>query len=274
LSGVPGYAAPFSILVNTSDGFEDCWNPFFTLFSLHWPNCTVPIFLNTETKDWSFPELSIHATRVQAKQDVARKLSWSECLLGALEQITTPLVLYLQEDYFLSGPTDVARIEEYASLMLRCPEIKHVGLTYFGAAGPFGPTKWPSLWRISDKSRYRVSTQAGLWRVDTLRSYLRAEENGWMFEIFGTWRARRRKELFLTVRRNEAARAPIDYAHTGIVKGRWHPDVPALFARFGIALDFDKRGFYRPLPWPLGKVGTVRKLISEPKALVKNLLGD
>lgn len=28
----------YSILVNTCDKFEDCWNPFFKLLSIYWPD--------------------------------------------------------------------------------------------------------------------------------------------------------------------------------------------------------------------------------------------
>jgi len=53
-----------SIFVNTSDNFEDCWDPFFKLFSIFWPNCPFPIVLNTETKDYSYPGLNIRCTKV------------------------------------------------------------------------------------------------------------------------------------------------------------------------------------------------------------------
>ena len=42
----------FTVLVNSSDGFEDCWDPFFKLFDKYWPNCNAPIILNTEKKTY------------------------------------------------------------------------------------------------------------------------------------------------------------------------------------------------------------------------------
>ena len=80
----------YSILVNSSDGFEDCWSPFFTLFKKYWPNCKAKIFLNTEKKNWQDSDLTIHCTRVQGQQE--RRLTWSECLIRALDQIDTPCV--------------------------------------------------------------------------------------------------------------------------------------------------------------------------------------
>jgi hypothetical protein len=264
-------APVFSVLVNSSDGFEDCWAPFFKLFTLQWPHFTEPVLLNTETKDWSYPGVAVTCTKVQPPG--SRKLTWSECLIAALDQVKTSLVLYLQEDYFLSAPVDVPVVEALARQMADDPRIRHIGLTHFGALGPFEPADRPELWKISQESRYRISTQAGLWRTDTLRSYLRPKENGWMFEIFGTLRARRRRELFLTVNREMfgPGRRVIDYLHTGIIKGRWHPQVPAIFEKSNIHLDYDKRGFYKEPSPAARKLETARALLRNPGAVLEGL---
>lgn len=251
----------FTVLVNSSDGYEDCWDPFFRLFNLHWPACQAPILLNTELKDWSCPYLPVRCSRVQAA--VGRRLSWSECLLAALDQVTTPLVLYFHEDYFLQAPADVPTIEALASEMLRDRSVRHIGLTHYGASGPFTATADPRLWRISRRSPYRISTQAGLWHTETLRRYLREPENAWMFEILGTWRARLTNEQFLTVNRDcfGPGRRVLDYIHTGIVRGRWHRDIPAVFERFGVRMRFEDRGFYTAPGWLMGKLETVRRVL-------------
>lgn len=53
----------YSILINTCDKFEDCWNPFFKLWSIFWKDCKGHIFLNTEYKDFSYPGLNIKAVK-------------------------------------------------------------------------------------------------------------------------------------------------------------------------------------------------------------------
>ena len=89
-------ANDLSIFVNTSDSFEDCWHPFFTLFACYWPNCPYPIVLNTETKHYSFKGLNIVCAKVAAGEN--RRLTWSECLARALYGVKTPYILYLQEE--------------------------------------------------------------------------------------------------------------------------------------------------------------------------------
>jgi hypothetical protein len=265
-----------TILVNTSDHFDDCWEPFFKLFSSFWPNCPFPVWLNTERKVFEGVGLNVSCTQVQARTGNGRRLTWSECLLAALDLLTTPLVLYMQEDYFLDRPVDGDLIEQLCDLMLANPEIKHVGLTHFGSHGPFEPTADQRLWRISQRSKYRISTQAGLWRVPTLRSYLLPHENGWMFEIFGTRRAARRNECFLTLNRNLYSpgrdQAAIQYLHTGIIKGRWHPAIPRFFEQHGISVRYGERGMYKAPPLVVRKLNTAMHLLSKPYAVLRSLI--
>lgn len=265
----------YTILVNSCDGFEDCWHPFFKLFSTYWPTRKNQILLNTEKKDWSTPDLEIACTRVQV-DGASQPLSWSACLLRALNQVKTPLVLYLQEDYFIERPVNTALIDEFAGLMLEDETIKHIGLTHFGSNGPFEPTDDRRLWKIGPKARYRISTQAGLWRVETLKSIVRPDENGWMFEIFGTRRAWRRPELFLTANRDlygPKTKPIIQYTPTGVMKGKWHPAMPALFNAHGISINFHKRGFYKTKHPIFRKMETVMTLASDPVRFLHGMRG-
>jgi len=49
----------FSIFLNSTDSFEDCWLPFFTLIKKFWPNLEYKIYLNTETKEYYSKGLNI-----------------------------------------------------------------------------------------------------------------------------------------------------------------------------------------------------------------------
>jgi hypothetical protein len=262
---------PFTVIVNTSDAYSDCWVPFFTLFRTFWPGCRARVLLNTERAVFDFPGVTIESVRsAHGKHNQAR---WSDSLMRCLGLVETPLVLYLQEDYFLEDFVDASSIQSLAEVMVARPSIGHVGLTSFGARGPFTATDDSRLWNIAPRSRYRISTQAGFWRTGILESYLLPNENGWMFEIFGTWRSWRRPDTFLTVNRDLFADAPIvPYSPAGIVKGRWHPSVPALFARHGLLVDFDSRGFFHRKPALMEKISTARRLASDPGHLVRQLL--
>lgn len=269
---MPSSNTPFTLLVNSCDAFDDCWAPFFTLLRKYWPGELPPILLNTEHKDYSLPGVPLTATQVQA--GVSERLTWSQCLDAALAQIETPLVLYMQEDYFIERPVDIEAVTRAAQLMLERPEIQHIGLTHFGSGGPF--TQWEELGlsQIRRGASYRISTQAGLWRTPTLRSYILPWESGWMFELFGTVRSWRRNELFLTVDRDTAERPPIAYQHTGIVKGQWSDFVPPLFEREGIAMDFSRRGFYLSPPPLVRRMKLARSIANKPGLALRSLLSQ
>lgn len=263
--------ADFSVFVNSSDAYEDCWGPFFTLLRRYWPECRAPLMLNTERRRWSFDGLDVRCTAVQPPD--APRLTWSECLLAGLAQVQTPLVLYVQEDYFLHRPVLDERVRRIVDFMLANPHVRHVGLTKHGSHGPFESFSEPGLFRIRQRARYRVSTQAGLWRVDALASYLERHENGWMFEIYGTWRAHRRPELFLTADcAQRFGGPPVDYLHTGIIKGQWLPQMAGVFSANGIEVDFRRRGFYREKGTLARKVETARRLLSDPRYFVSQFV--
>lgn len=257
------------MLVNSCDAFEDCWRPFFTLFHRHWPQCDAPVLLNTELKDWSFEPCAVTATRVQSGQ--GGRLTWSECVLRALERIETPLVLYMQEDYFLDRPVHDEAIRAAAALMLADPGIHNVQLSRHGSLPPFREHSSGWLKEVAPRASYRLSTQAALWRVDTLRSYLRPRENGWMFEILGTVRSWQRDETFLVVDYSTPAGAPMEYLHTGIIKGAWHPGIPAVFAANGIEMDYARRGFYVEKPAFRRRIETLLRLAGDPVGVLRGL---
>lgn len=261
----------FTVFVNSSDGFEDCWEPFFTLLEKYWPQCRAPILLNTERRDFRHRSLDVTSTEVARGSD--GPLTWSQCLLAGLSRVATPLVLYFQEDYFLHRPVDNERLMTAVQLMVARPEIKHIALTKFGSLGPYDRYSEPWLLMIGPRARYRISTQAALWRVDTLSSYVEPEENGWMFEIYGTWRAWRRSECFLCASFDAELGGPVvDYLHTGVIKGKWLRGIQGVFGQNGIMMDYSRRGFYVSKPAMVRRLETGSRLLQRPGYLLKQLL--
>lgn len=251
---------PLTILVNSCDSFEDCWQPFFRLFDHYWPECPYPIVLNTESKTFSYPRLNIKSSRVGEDWKGAGRIPWSDCLSRCLDIVDTDYVLYLQEDYFINGPVDHALIKEFIALMAE-KGIAHIRLMELDRKAGHRPSALhPLLWEINERADYRLNLQAGLWHRDALLSYLRAGESAWQFERWGTRRSYQRRDLFLCQSLdyfNAQTRFVVPYWPTGIIRGKWYePAVKDLFAAHGIKLDFSQRGFHRPglirqwlVPW-------------------------
>ncbi|NDC63009.1 MAG: hypothetical protein EBZ59_03280, partial [Planctomycetia bacterium] len=126
-----GDACDMAILVNSSDGFRDCWFPFFRLFEIHWPNCRFPIYLNVESASYEHPSLAVRCLN-HPPGAAGRKMPWSDRLLASLGAIPQRHVLYMQEDYFLDAAVRDDLVEEALRLVAR-ERLGCLHLTPFGA---------------------------------------------------------------------------------------------------------------------------------------------
>jgi len=235
----------YAILVNTTDSFEDCWLPFFKLFSIFWHDYKGKIYLNTETKTFSYPGLNIIPIR-NHQTTTGRKPTWSECLLCALDTMSEAIVLYMQEDYFLWDFVKNDLINEFANL-ISVKNIDCIHLTDQATPGPFQKTSFEQLLEIDKKAPYRISTQVALWKKDVLKQYLRKHENAWQFELYATRRARILNHKLFNVDTDiyiQNLNEILPYIFTGIIKGKWNKQVMNLFEDHGLKIDYSNRGFY------------------------------
>jgi hypothetical protein len=241
----------YSILINTCDKFEDCWNPFFKLFKLYWPDCRGIVYLNTEYKDYSYPGLSVVPVKgCVGKSFKGKFATWSSCLKWALDKMDSDIVLYMQEDYFLKAPVKNDLVEKYVKLMYEHPDIKCIHLTD-QAVRTCGKSEYENLDIVEFNQRYRVSCQAALWRRDELYALIRDYEDAWQFEEFGSQRSAVMKSKYLCVSRDFVKLNQfeiIPYIFTGIVQGRWYEETVPLFEKHGIEMDFSKRGMLKDAP--------------------------
>lgn len=238
----------YSILVNTTDSFEDCWLPFFTLFKKYWPDYIGKIYLNTEQKTFEFEGLNIVSIRNDVN-NVGYRPSWSQCLRRALDSIPDDIVLYMQEDYFLNNYVKNDIVNRFVEKIMQEP-IDVIHLTDACSNGPFLPSSvYQDLVIFSSKAKDRISCQAALWKKNVLKSYLKDDESGWQFETYGTKRAhfinhkiyKANKDYF-----NFNRNAIIPYVLTGVILGRWKRDVIPLFKENNLIVDYSFRGYHEP----------------------------
>ena len=256
----------FSILVNSTDSFEDCWYPFFFLFNKFYPDYKGKIYLNTETKDFSFPGLNI----IPIKNNIEtpnKMITWSQSLLRAIDKIETSIILYLQEDYFINNYVNFRQIYEFVNLM-RKENVSCIHLTSYGPHGPYLSSPYKKLFLVDRKASYRISTQASLWKKTILKKYLRHHENAWQFEIFGTKRSYWEKDYFYCINNNLFNNNKIiSYYPTGIISGKWNKEaVYELFRENHLKIDFEKRGFYDNKIKPKRRRITIQKIINRVKS--------
>jgi hypothetical protein len=238
----------FAILVNTCDKFEDCWNPFFKLFSIYWPDYKGKIYLNTEYKNFTYVGLDIVSIKGCEKHNIPKteRATWSQCLKWALEEIDSNIVLYMQEDYFLKNFVKNEWIDYFYNILKQHLEIPCIHLTSNGIPAK-GKSEYEFL-EISDPDYFSyLSCQSAFWHKNVLLSLIRDHETAWNFEWWGSKRAKYLTYNFLTVDPvwlNSEIRGIIPYITTGVIGGRWYNPIVDLFRQHNINMDFSKRGFY------------------------------
>lgn len=239
----------YSILVNTCDKFEDCWNPFFKLWKEYWPDCSGVLYLNTEFKDYAYPGLDVIPVKgCEGKSYKGKYATWSQCLKWAIDKIDTELVLYLQEDYFLNGRVNNEKVEHYLEYMQNHPDVPCIQLTSDGIPVCDVADEAEHL-HFSDPSYFSyVCCQASIWRKDVLLKLVREHETAWNFEWWGSKRAKYLGMRFLTVNHDwlKAGNDFLPYLKTGVIGGKWYRPVVNLFNDHGIDMDYSLRGFYSP----------------------------
>lgn len=165
-----------TIFVNTSDNFDDCWDPFFRLFKIYWQDCPYPIVLNTESKDYNYEGLNIRCSKVSVGE--RKRLGCSELLMRALDGIETPYILYLQEDYFLEAPVR-ADVLESLLIEIKMLNVGAIRLSGTDGFGPFHDINSSLIVEVDKSAKWRLSLQAALWKKSVLRSLVRKHETPW-----------------------------------------------------------------------------------------------
>lgn len=248
----------FSILINSTDSFIDCWSPFFLLFKKYWPDYNGKIYLNSEHKSFNIEGLEI----ISVKNNLSLS-TWSECLQYAIDKIEEDYFIYMQEDYFFHSKVNSRIINEYFELF-KTSDFDCLHLTDQCNNGPFKKnTINPNFWEIPKNTKYRASTQAAFWKKKSFLKIIRPWESGWDFEKFGSKRSNKYLKKIMcvnqdlhSINKNEL----LPYVFTGIIKGKWKPEIVDVFKRNNIKVNFNKRGFVNSNSRLINKLFTFFKI--------------
>lgn len=216
-----------SVVVTSFDGYEDLWEPFFTLFFRYWPDCPYAVYLVTNYKTYNHDRVTSIA--------VGEHKGWASNIRKVLEKITTPYVICFHEDYFIEKPVGTAYIDSLVEHMDN-QKIAHIRL--FPAPPP--DSDFPNnlgLGLISKGAGARTSLQAGLWDKKILTDLLVDGETNWQMESEGSKRSNNIDSLFLSVRKP----ALIYHERSAVAAGKWMYYAVRLCRREGIKVDPLKR---------------------------------
>ncbi|MDQ6626061.1 MAG: hypothetical protein M3Y69_07975 [Verrucomicrobiota bacterium] len=223
------FAEAVSVVVSSCDAFFDAWQPFAFFFRKFWSDCPFPVFLILN-------QLAVRSSFIKPIH-VGKDQGWARNMQIALGQITTPYILYFQEDYLLTGPVDrvqladdfaVAFQENVASLCFA--DLSVLEPAFAETRNRFAP--------IPSDSSGRTRLQVALWKTSAFAASLVPGETAWEMEARGSARTRHLLQLSYA----SSAESPIPYLRSGIVRGLWTPEGIDLCRTHGVRI----RPAFRP----------------------------
>lgn len=228
-----------SIVINSCDGYEDIWKPFFSCFKDNWKNCPYPIFLNTEHKNYAHEGLNITALNVIKN----KKIEWGERLLDCLSRIETEYVLMLFDDFCLEHEVNQSEIENCLQAMEKDENIDAFYIDHL----------FPELMDGTDAKfvevpigkEYRLNSCPCIWRKSSLMKYTGKIDNAWAWEYFGTFRTEKAKASKIYALNALPDLFPYNYKIGGAIhRGQWVKSViEPINEKYNLNIDFSKRGF-------------------------------
>lgn len=238
-SSLADFREQVAIVVSSCDAFFDVWRPFAFFLRQCWADCPLQVFLILN-------ELRI-SSRVITPLPVGPDRGWATNLRVALEQITTPYVFYVQEDYFFTDQIDSNQLaRDFAEMM----ELGADSLC-FRARTRLEPEFRPLNDRfgvVPSESDGRTRNQITLWKRASLHSILRDGEDGWEMEREGSPRTHEMQILSYGRRDN----APIRYLMSAIVRSLWTRDALRMCRARGVAISPQFRRTYTETAWLRG----------------------
>ena len=242
-----------TVLVNSCDSYSDCWYPFFQLWYNYFPDHSLKIILNTESKQFSFDGLDIECFSLYHSGE---RPAFGEQMNAHLQRITTPFVLTMLEDFFLNTPVELERIEQCIDWLKNDEKAAQFYFTNVVDDMNSFSNKYSGFSLKDQIAPYKVNTMAGVWKRDKLLQYSIPKATPWEWEIYGTIRSFDTDDAFYALSKGippimnfkklpkeaEALGLPQLW---GIVRGKWVVEsVDELFRENGISVDYSERGVY------------------------------
>lgn len=233
-----------TILVCSSDGYEDAWYPFFKLFTVYWSKCSYEIILNTESKVYKYEDLDIQCYQFYKKGE---KPAYGERMIRHLQKINTPYTLILMDDFFLRRPVDEDKIDQVIQWLDKDENAVVFSFQNVKDKLNICSEKYPQYLKRPVYGEYKFNFQAAIWRTEKLLGFWKKHETPWEWETIGNIRSFDEKLDFYVL--EGANNSPIDYGFDekgmGIFRGKWVIDtVKELFENHDIYVDYSVRGIY------------------------------
>jgi hypothetical protein len=220
--------ANLPVLVISCDRYADLWRPFFELFWRRWPDCSGPVYLGTNFERYDHPRV----TTLPVGTDV----NWAAGVISMLDRIRGQYVIVMLEDFLLTERVESTRIERLAEIArserLGCLRLYSIFPPETAVA------QYPELGSFAPGEKWRITAQAAIWRVETLRRLLVPGFTPWDFELVGSQMSDYMPDRIWGVMQ------PALVYDQAVEKGRWRPQGLAICDAAGVRVDLERRGAF------------------------------
>ena len=232
-----------TMLVCSCDSYEDTWYPFFKLLKKYWPNCNMPIILNTETKTYQYEGLRIKCLKKFKNKNVP----YGERMIAHIKEINTPYTIVMMDDFFLKRPVNEDELVKVINWMENDPRAVVFSFQAIKDDLNKASEKYLGYNKRPVYGEYKFNFQAAVWKTDYLLKSWKKHETPWEWETIANCRSFTDKYDFYSIQSDD--NTPIDYGFKnsgmGVYRGKWVLDsVEELFKENDIDIDFTKRGLY------------------------------
>lgn len=223
-----------SILINSCDKYSDVWEPFFSCFKEYYSDCPYKIYLNTETKNYSYKGFNIDIIN----SDV--NVKWGKRFQNSINKIDTEFIFVVLEDFFL----EKAIVQEDINKCIRVlKDNKNASVVYLVSDTDGLMKDNTGFAIIPEGTEYRLNSCPAIWRKSDLLKYVKKNDDPWAWEYFGTIRTEGKNKVFYCTPKDYPIYSYSYKTGGAIHKGKWVTSVMnPVNDKYNLSIDLAKRG--------------------------------
>lgn len=217
----------WALLVFSHDGAIDLWPIYFHTLFTNLDNDSIPVYLLSNYCYYDDPRVTTIC--------VGKDQNWGGNMRLALPVIKEPYILYVCEDYFISGKIDVNGITELVKF-LKSKDGIFMRMCQWEEHGTF--TGFMGTYEISPQTKWMAHLQAGLWNREKLLGMAVPGHNPWQAESHVNRVAKQIGKGYFSISKTTP---PIFPYFEGVRGSFWKKEGVDYFKRLGIALNLKRR---------------------------------
>ncbi len=168
------YSTDISLLILSCDAFSDIWDANFTLLENNFGNRNMETYLVSDKENKKIKRDNIHFIFAGEEKEFSHRIK------EALSRISTKYVLITLDDYLLTKPIKIKKINELLEI-IKCEDYDYFRL--FNTPSGKKKTKYKKIKTINPLDVYDVNLYPGIWKTEVLKEMVNEDLNPWQFEV-------------------------------------------------------------------------------------------